>query len=125
MLALSVKQPWAEALVRVGAEAGFRARLLIEATGSEREQRQAWRLIVNWLKNTLIAIAFGAIRSEEAFGGFGTVAELQGKSIGDRLLAAVGGGLPTLPGLEVEVEPVRLPMLTAGGEGSRDAVCGE
>jgi len=105
-------------VVRVGAEAGFRARLLIEATGSEREQRQAWRLIVNWLKNTLIAIAFGAVRSEEAFGGFATTQELRGKSVGDMLLRAAEEGLPQLPGLEVEIQPVHLPALTDGGEGA-------
>lgn len=87
---------------------GFRGRFLVEGMGDEREQRQAWRLIVNWLKNTLLAVAFGALRAEEVFAGFAVSAELRGETLGRVIAARVGEGLPSLPGLQFEAELVAL-----------------
>jgi len=105
-----------EFVVRLaGEQTGWLARLMVSYK-NEREERQAWRLLRDWVKMTLTSVAMGALKREEAFGGFAVPPELQGQSVGASLVQALeqrgtGPAKVGLFGAQVYVEIRALPAL--------------
>lgn len=98
-------------------ESGLRMRLLPQMPTDPKLRAQRWRLVMNWLENTLEAIAIGAIRAEEAFlaCAIGSLSNGQEIRLGDAYLSRLPRGDLRVPMFQ-EQGDITILALPAGKE---------